>query len=97
MEITDWSAAELSESIHRREVSCREVMTAYLDRIDDANPAVNAIVSIRDRDDLLKESAARDEDIARDESRGWMHGLPQAIKDLSLTKGVRTTMGSRLL
>ena len=41
--ITDFSAAALSEAIHARDVSCREVMAAYLDRIDEQNPAVNAI------------------------------------------------------
>ena len=97
MDVTDLSAAQLSESIHRREVSCREVITAYLDRIDERNPAVNAIVSIRSRNELVAEAGMRDDELARDESRGWMHGIPQAIKDLSATKGIRTTLGSRLL
>ncbi len=97
MDITDLSAADLSESIHRRDVSCREVMTSYLDGIDERNPAVNAIVSRRDRDELLAEAATCDDELAHGQSRGWMHGMPQAIKDLMLTKGVRTTQGSRLL
>ncbi len=96
MDITGLSAAQLSELIHARGVSCREVMAAYLDRIDERNPAVNAIVSLRDRDELLAEAAICDDEIAHDRSRGWMHGMPQAIKDLSETKGLRTTMGSRL-
>ena len=97
MDITDLSAAHLSEAIHGGDVSCREVMTAYLDRIDERNPAVNAIVSLRDRDELLAEAAECDLELAHDLSRGWMHGMPQAIKDLAETKGLRTTMGSRLL
>ena len=72
-------------------------MAAVLDRIDERNPAVNAIVSIRERDELLAEAGERDDELARDESRGWMHGIPQAIKDLSATQGIRTTLGSRLL
>ena len=62
MNITDLSAAQLSESIHAREVSCREVMAAYLDHIDERNPSVNAIVSRRDRDELLAEAAACDDE-----------------------------------
>jgi amidase len=95
--VTELSAAQLSESIHGREVSCREVMTAFLDHIDDRNPSVNAIVSRRDRDELMVESAVCDEELAQGTSRGWMHGIPQAIKDLAAAKGVRMTMGSRLL
>ncbi len=94
MEITELSAAQLSESIHARDVSCREVMAAFLDRVDERNPALNAIVSRRDRDELMAEAAVCDEEIVHDLSRGWMHGLPQAIKDLAETRGLRTTSGS---
>ena len=96
VDITELSAAHLSESIQHREVSCREVMAAYLDRIDERNAAVNAIVSLRDRDELLAEAAARDEDIANGVAWGWMHGMPHAIKDLAAAKGIRMTMGSPL-
>ncbi len=97
MNITDLSAAALSESIHAREVSCREVMNEYLDHIDERNPAVNAIVSRRDRQELVDEAATLDEELADGTSRGWMHGIPQAIKDLAAAKGLPMTMGSRLL
>ena len=97
MSITELSAAQLSEAIHGREVSCREVMNAYLDQIDDRNPAVNAIVSRRERDELVAEANECDDEIANDLSRGWMHGMPQAIKDLAAAKGLPMTMGSRLL
>ena len=97
VDLTELGAAELSGRIHRLEVSCREVMTAFLDRIDDRNPALNAIVSRRDRDVLMAEAATCDEELAADFSRGWMHGLPQAIKDLAETRGLRTTSGSPLL
>ena len=42
--ITDLDALALSRAIHAREVSCRDVMAAYLARIDRLNPALNAIV-----------------------------------------------------
>lgn len=78
-------------------MSCREVMTTYLAQINERNPAVNAIVSLRDSDQLLAEAATCDEELAHGLSRGWMHGMPQAIKDLAETKGLRTTHGSPLL
>ncbi|MDO9429295.1 MAG: amidase, partial [Methylobacterium sp.] len=45
-------------AIHDRHISCREVMEAHLDRIALVNGRVNAIVSLRDRDDLLAEADA---------------------------------------
>jgi amidase len=97
MTITDLDAHELSAAIHARDVSCREVMRAYLDRIQAVNPAVNAIVSLQDETDLLRQADARDAQLARGESLGWMHGMPQAIKDACETKGIRSTLGSPLL
>ena len=97
MSITDLSAAQLSTAIHAREMSCREVMAEYLARIAQCNPDVNAIISLRDANELLAEAATCDEELAHGLSRGWMHGMPQAIKDLAETRGLRTTNGSRLL
>ncbi len=88
---------ELSKAIHAKQVSCREVMTAYLDHIARLNAKVNAIVSLQERDGLLKQAAERDEQLARGESLGWMHGFPHAVKDLEATKGMRTTGGSPLV
>ena len=88
--IVDWTAAELSAAIRGRVVSCVEVMTAYLDRIDEVNPAVNAIVALRPRSELLAEAAAKDEPGAY---QGWMHGFPHAVKDLADVRGLRTTFG----
>ena len=94
---TDLHADALSRAIHAREVSCREVMRATLDRIAAVNPRVNAIVNVQDERDLLRQADARDAELARGDSRGWMHGMPQAIKDAAETKGIPTTLGSPLL
>ena len=89
-------AIDLSRAIHSRKVSCVEVMTACLDHIGRLNPKVNAIVSLQDREGLLRQAAERDSQLARGESIGWMHGFPHAVKDLAPTKGIRTTWGSPL-
>jgi amidase len=95
--ITDLGAIELSDAIHRRDVSCREVMEAYLDRIHLVNPSANAIVNMAPDDVLLAEAAARDDELAAGCSRGWMHGMPHAVKDLNDAAGFPTTSGSPLL
>ena len=89
-------ALDLSRAIKSKHVSCREVMTAFLDHIERMNPKVNAIVSLQDRDSLMKQAAERDAQLARGEYLGWMHGFPHAVKDLEPTKGIRTTSGSPL-
>ena len=95
--ITSWTASELSTAIHLRQVSCVEVMQATLDHIDVVNPSFNAIVSRVDTRLLLNQAAERDARLERGESMGWLHGIPQAIKDLAPTAGIVTTQGSPLL
>ena len=90
-------ALQLSEWIRLRKVSCREVMTAFLGHIERVNTPANAIVSLRERAALLAEADARDAQLARGEYLGWMHGMPQAPKDLTATAGIPSTQGSPLL
>lgn len=87
-------ALELSDWIRARKLSCREVMNAFLDHIERINPVVNALVSLQDREQLLKQADERDAQLARGQYLGWMHGLPQAPKDLTNTAGIPTTNGS---
>jgi amidase len=95
--IVELDAAALAAAIHARRVSCVEVMEAYLDHIERLNPRVNAIVALEDHAKLLREALERDDQLARGESLGVMHGFPHAVKDLQPVKGMRTTMGARVL
>ncbi len=95
--ITDLSGHALSQAIHARQVSCREVMQAYLQRIEAVNPKVNAIVSLQDAGGLLAQADGRDRQLARGESMGWMHGFPHAVKDTASAAGIAMTMGSPLM
>lgn len=92
--ITDFSATQLSAAIRQGDVSCVEVMQAYLAHIHRYNPVYNAIVSLVADDELLAQSANADRALARGEYQGWMHGMPHAVKDLSAVAGLRFTSGS---
>ena len=93
-DITELSASDLSAAIRQREVSCTEVMQAYLPRIHRYNPIYNAIVSLVDDDELLSQASAADQELARGNYRGWMHGMPHAIKDVRGAAGLPFTSGS---
>ncbi|GAB5498330.1 MAG: amidase [Pseudohongiellaceae bacterium] len=93
-DITAFTARDLSTAIHNGAVSCVEVMQAYLARIDQVNPIYNAIVGRVANDDLLRQARAADQELARDNSRGWMHGMPHAVKDLASVRGLVYTSGS---
>ena len=95
--ITELSATQLSVAIKQQQVSCVEVMQAYLARIDKYNPIYNAIVSRNDPDDLISQAQNADMALAKGEYYGWMHGMPHAVKDLSDVKGMVTTIGSPIL
>ena len=95
--LTALDASALSDAIHARRLSCREVMRAYLARIERLNPRYNALVSLRPRDALLAEADTCDAELAQGRSRGWLHGIPQAIKDLANAAGLPTTLGSPLM
>ena len=92
-ELCDRTAVELARMILDREVSAREVLDAHLERIDQWNPIVNAIVT-RTTDLARARSAELDEALARGGEPGPLHGLPIAHKDLVDTAGIRTTYGS---
>nr|WP_281376492.1 amidase [Actinomycetospora corticicola] len=85
---------ELAAALRRRDVSCVEVATATLARLDDLNPAVNAVVARRDPDAVLAEAAARDAEAAAGRWRGVLHGVPQAVKDLAEVAGQPFAAGS---
>jgi amidase len=92
MDVTGMEALALSAALEAGEVGAVEVMQATLDRIAAVNGTVNAVVSLRDEDDLLAEARGA-QDAPR---RGWLHGIPIAIKDLANSAGLPTSMGSPL-
>jgi len=91
------TACALSDALHQKGLSSRELMLATLDQIDRLNPSFNAVVNLQDREGLLAQAAARDAQLARGESMGWLHGMPIAVKDQANAAGIPTTLGSPLM
>lgn len=88
------SAKALSNAIKHRDVSCQETMQWTLDRIDELNPAHNAIVSMPPTPVLIDAAKTADQQLAKGVYRGWLHGMPHAVKDLAQLNGFVTSMGS---
>lgn len=87
------SATALTAAIRRREVSAREALEAHFARIDEVNPAINAVVT-QDREGAAALAAAADKLTVSGADLPPLHGLPMTHKDTNNTKGLRTTSGS---
>ncbi len=86
---------EAAAGLRSRKFSSRELVDESLRRIAQLNPGINAFITVTD--ESAKERAAQaDEELARGIDRGPLHGLPIAHKDLMMTRGVRTTAGSKI-
>jgi amidase len=92
-DLTTTSAVRLASAIRRREVSCVEVVAAYLRRIESLNPALNAVVQL-DKNGASSAAVAADQALRRRERIGPLHGVPITVKDSFDTAGIITTGGT---
>ena len=93
-DLTSLSAIALSNMIHQRQVSCKEVMLSYLEQIHKFNPRVNAIVSLLPDEQLIDLAKEKDDQFHQIEDLGFLYGFPLAPKDLAGVRGIPSTMGS---
>src|SRR3546814_4829676 len=96
-DLISMSAVALMTAIHKRELSCVEVMQAYLDRIAACNPEHNALVAIRDASQLLSEAGQKDRSLERGDVCGLLHGFSMASKDLQRVAGKASNRGSLVI
>ena len=89
------SATELRQLIASGQVSCVELTELFLRRIDALNPKLNAYLTICGDQAMAAARNAQDA-VQRGDSLGPLHGIPISIKDLEMTNGIPTTLGSVL-
>jgi aspartyl-tRNA(Asn)/glutamyl-tRNA(Gln) amidotransferase subunit A len=90
------SATALAAAIRAKRVSPVEVVSAIYARIHQINPRINAFCTLTEElaDRMAKEAEAA---VMQGDRLGALHGVPVSIKDVFLTRGVRTMFGSRIL
>src|SRR5580700_7661607 len=86
---------EAAAALRAQRISSVELTEDSLKRIADANPKLNAFITVLD-DSARKQAAAMDAELASGIDRGPLQGIPFAHKDLVQTKGVLTTAGSKI-
>ena len=95
-ELWQMTASQLTALIREKKVSSREVLEAHLQRVQEVNGHVNAIVRVM-ADDARVAADAADEALARGELYGPLHGLPITVKENIDVAGLPTTQGIPLL
>ncbi len=91
-ELTLYSVTKLGELIRDRAISPVELIEAFLFRIEQLNPKLNAIVTLAP--DVLVKAKEAETTVMRGEAVGPLHGVPLTVKDTIETAGLRTTSGS---
>ena len=86
-------ASELRKLIGGKEVSPVELTEMYLRRIDRLDSRLDSYLTVA-HDQALSTARSAEEAVMRGDDLGPLHGLPISIKDLEMTKGLRTTSGS---
>lgn len=96
MDLTYATAVELVEALRAGALSSRELLDHTLARIDEHNPALNAVVTL-DNGGARAEAERADRELAAGRPLGPLHGLVVTVKDVWETAGMRTTSGAPAL
>jgi aspartyl-tRNA(Asn)/glutamyl-tRNA(Gln) amidotransferase subunit A len=95
-DICELNLTDLSKLLAAGEMASSEAVGAVLTRLERLEGRLNAFITVLRQQALAKAKKA-DEEIARGNYRGPLHGVPVTIKDMFETAGVRTTGGSKIL
>jgi aspartyl-tRNA(Asn)/glutamyl-tRNA(Gln) amidotransferase subunit A len=90
------SVARQAQLIRERAISPRELVALYLQRIERYDPVLRAYITVC-AEQALADAAQAEREIAAGRCRGPLHGIPFGVKDQLCTRGIRTTVGSKIM
>src|SRR5712692_5646346 len=96
MDLTALAGSRIRELLIRKEVRAEEVVRAHLARIEQEDKEVRAYLTLTP-ERALDQARKVDRQVAAGEPLGALAGVPMAVKDVILYRGVRTTCGSKIL
>ncbi len=95
--IYELEALELIKNIKEGNLRVYEVVEEFLERIEKVETKINAFITLRDREEILREAKEKDGVLRRGQAKSVLFGLPVAVKDNISTENIRTTCGSKML
>lgn len=93
--LLDLSISELSKKLRAKEISSVDLVTESYGRMEKLEPSLHAAITLLDKKEALRQAKASDDTMSASSSPLW--GLPYVVKDAYISKGIRTTAGSKIL
>ncbi|WP_026895215.1 Asp-tRNA(Asn)/Glu-tRNA(Gln) amidotransferase subunit GatA [Clostridiisalibacter paucivorans] len=97
MDIYRLSISEMGNMLRNKEISSEELVSKYLDRLEELEDKVSSFITLRNREEIVEEAREIDRKISNGEELPPLAGVPVAIKDNIATKGIKTTCASKIL
>jgi aspartyl-tRNA(Asn)/glutamyl-tRNA(Gln) amidotransferase subunit A len=96
MSLFDRKMTELHQLLHKKELSVTDLVSESFTKINDVEDKVQAFITLNE-EAAREQARVLDAKLGTDESKGLLFGMPIGVKDNIVTKGLRTTSGSKIL
>ncbi|MCX7959099.1 MAG: Asp-tRNA(Asn)/Glu-tRNA(Gln) amidotransferase subunit GatA, partial [Deltaproteobacteria bacterium] len=97
MNISKLGIFEIKNLLLKREITCSELVKAYIERAEKLNSLLNCFITISGESAMIEARKADEIMQKNPDSIRPLEGLPVAIKDIFVTRNIRTTCGSKIL
>lgn len=97
MDVQNLTINSILEGYRTKKFSVTDVVTSYLDRIEKLDPTLNSFITVT-KDQALAEAKKLDSNLTIEQFNNLpLLGIPVALKDMFVTRGIRTTAASKVL